>query len=399
MSKSAYVIPTKSFGRLFVSDGREPLRRYYCVVPVASIPGDWEHWLEVNARDSTNKGKVPNAIRQTLLDNPEWFAEYNRGLTVIADSVSWDNQTKELTISFVDRDQHGVADGGHTLNTILSQRADDPDDVQAGFCNMEIFTGLSATDIPGVVEARNTSKQVASKSLLNLDHRFDELKEAIGSKKECLISWKENEDGELDVREFIGMLTALDADSYSGSNHPVVAYSGKESCLKRFASVEHAVSYQKLLSIAPDLLDMWDDIQFYLPEQYNQKGPEPGVSGKFGRLTGVKTLAAKKKKRLPFIDKETGYEIPTGYLYPIFAGFRAFLVDKDGSWTWGKGLNPRELIKEGVTADIFIASVRDSISEYHNANRTGKSNAVWNQAYLMARNFYLEREWGTSGTG
>ena len=391
MLKSTFVIPTASFSRLFVAPDREPLKRYYCVAPLAGIPKAWQDWLEVNAREAADKGKVPTAIRKTLVDNPGWFAEKNRGLTVIAHAVAWDNKTKELTVSFVDREQHGVADGGHTLISILSQRSDEPSEVQEGYCNIEIFTGLDSDEIPGVVEARNTSKQVASKSLLNLDHRFDELKDAIGSKKAELISWKENEDGDLDVREFIGMLTALDADFFTGNNHPVVAYSGKESCLKRFASVEHAGSYTKLLEIAPDLLDIWDDIQFFLPDQYNQKGPEPGVGGKFGRLSGIKTLGTKKKKKLAFIDKDVGYDIPTGYLYPVFAAFRAFLEEENGYWRWGKGLDPRALINDGLAADLFIASVRDSISEYHNANRTGKSNAVWNQAYLVARNYYLER--------
>ena len=390
MLKSSYVIPTESFSRLFVPPGREPLRRYYCVVPVSAIPSEWGKWLDVNARVSTEKGKVPKAIRQTLIDTPEWFAEYNRGLTVIASSVAWDNKTKEMRVTFVDRSQHGVADGGHTLNTIVAQRTGDNAELQDGYCNVEILTGLEPDDIPGVVEARNTSKQVASKSLMNLDHRFDELKSAIGPEKSALISWKENEDGELDVREFIGMLTALDADAYVGNNHPVVAYSGKESCLKRFAAEEHVASYRKLLDIASDLLDMWDDIQFYLPEQYNQKGPEPGVSGKFGRLTGVKTLNNKKKKWLPFIERESTYEIPTGYLYPVFAAFRALLVEEDGHWAWGKGLNPKELITHGLAADIFIGSVRDSISTYHNANRTGKDQAAWTTAYQSARIFYLE---------
>ena len=82
-------ISAKTFSRLFVSPDKEPLRCYYCVVPVSEIPEDWADWLEVNARDSSDKGKVPKAIRTTLTDKPEWFAEYNRGLTIVVASYMW----------------------------------------------------------------------------------------------------------------------------------------------------------------------------------------------------------------------------------------------------------------------------------------------------------------------
>ena len=382
-------LSTKSFSRLYVSPDKAPLRRYYSVVPVSEIPAAWSNWLDVNARDSSAKGRVPKAIRSTLTDKPEWFAEYNRGLTLVASHVEWDNKTNQLTLRFDDHDYHGVLDGGHTLRAILDDREESGTEAQSSYCNVEIFTGLDDTEIPDVVEARNTSKQVASKSLLNLEGSFDRLKEALG-KKASQISWKENEDGAFDVREVIAILTALDAGSYTGNAHPVPAYSGKEACLKRFASDEHAPSYERLYDIAGDALEMWDQIQFSLPGHYNERGPEPGTTGKFGRLKGVK-YTPKKPKHLPFINKRTEYDIPTGYIYPVLSSFRAMLEDDNGNWTWGKGINPVQLIKEGIAADIFISSVRESINNYRNPNRTGKDTQAWTSAYQAARIHYLER--------
>ena len=172
----SFVIGTKTFSRLYVSPDKERLRRYYCVVPVSEIPEEWAGWLEVNARESSDKGKVPKAIRSTLTDKPEWFSEYNRGLTIVASRIHWDNKKNELTLSFDNRDYHGVLDGGHTLKAILDDREQSAGGEQTGYCNIEIFTGLDDTEIPDVVEARNTSKQVASKSLLNLDGSFKDLK-------------------------------------------------------------------------------------------------------------------------------------------------------------------------------------------------------------------------------
>ncbi len=383
------VLPTKSFSRLFAEQPPEDtssvqLRRYYAVVPVSAIPLEWANWLEVNAREATDKGKVPHAIRETLTDKPEWFAAFNRGLTVVAKQVEYDNKTRELTLRFDDQLYHGVLDGGHTLKAILDSREDLDGTSQAGHCNVEVFTGLVEDEIPAVVEARNTSKQVASKSLTNLQGKFDDLKHALGNALVDKISWFENDDGDMDVREVIGILTALDPSH--GSTSPVVAYSGKEQCLKLFRQKDK--EYEKLYGIAIDALRMWDSIQYYLPGHYNQKGPEPGTSGKFGRLTGV-AQSAKKPKQLPFIGKSTEYIIPTGYIYPVLSAFRAMLVEKNRRWTWGKGIDPIQLIKDGVAADVFIRSVRESINTYRNPNRTGKDTQAWNTAYLVAQNRYL----------
>lgn len=384
------VLPTVSFSRLFVQPSSDDtnnqlLRRYYAVVPIAHIPQDWARWTEVNARDASDKGKVPNAILGTLSSSPESFATFNRGLTVVAGGVEYENQTKNMTLKFVDSEYHGVLDGGHTLRAILNHRAGLDGNTQEGYCNIEIFTGLPEREIPAVVEARNTSKQVASKSLMNLEGSFDGLKNALGSKSD-LITWKENEDGEIDVREVIAILTALDPSYAADGSQPIPAYSGKEACLKRFSVNKEA--YEKLYGIAGTALKMWDSIQYYLPGQYNQKGPEPGTSGKFGRLTGV-TQNAKRPQQLPFIGKMTEYSIPNGYMYPVLSAFRAMLVEQDNGWAWGKGIDPIEAIKEGVASDIFIRSVRESINNYRNPNRIGKDVATWTTAYLVAENYFL----------
>ena len=381
-------LSTKSFSRLFirppVNGSAEPnLRRYYAVVPLGDIPSEWAGWLEVNARDSSDKGKVPTAIRTTLSEKPDWFAAYNRGLTVVASSVHWDNRTNLLTLSFDDPNYHGVLDGGHTLRVILDERSRSDGEDQEGFCNIEIFTGLEDSEIPGVVDARNTSKQVASKSLLNLEGAFNGLKAAIG-KKADLIAWKENEDQEFDVRELIGILTALDPSSVKDNVQPVIAYSGKEVCLKRFKA--NPTGFQKLYGVASDALELWDAIQYWLPSGYNRI-----TGGKFGKLTGVKHMP-KRPKELPFIGKTTEYSTPLGYIYPVLSAFRAMLVEKNGQWTWGKGTNPVKLVEQGAAADIFIQSVRESINNHRNPNRTGKDTQAWTSAYQAARIMYLEYE-------
>ena len=384
---TTFTLSAKSLSRLYVSPDKGALRRYYGVVATSEIPEEWAQWLEVNARNYSEKGKVPKAIKSTLTNKPEWFSEYNRGLTILASRIQWDNKSNLLKIKFDNPKHHGIADGGHTLSAILDNRESSDD--QTSLCNLEIFTDLDEEEIPDVVEARNTSKQVASKSLLNLDGSFKPLKKELGAKAEH-ISWKENEDGEIDVRELIGILTALDSTSFTGTIHPTTAYSGKEACLKRFS--ERPADFAKLYHIASDALEMWDAIQYWLPGHYNEKGPEPGTQGKFGRLSGVKVLNKKKAKTLPFIGKTTEYDIPTGYIYPVLSSFRSMLEEEDGKWVWGKGINPVKLIEQGIAAEIFIGSVREAINNHHNANRTGKDSQTWNSAYLRAENLYLRMQ-------
>ena len=380
-------LEARSFSRLHIdpppgSPPKSALRRYYAVVPIEDIPEKWEDWLEVNARDTSDKGKVPKAIRTTLSEKPEWFAAYNRGLTVVASQINWDNKNNTLTLRFDKPEYHGVLDGGHTLRAIIDERSRLEGDALEGYCNIEIFTGLDESEIPSVVEARNTSKQVASKSLMNLDGSFEGLKKAIGETAN-LIAWKENEDGQFDVREVVGILTALDPTAASGGTQPIRAYSGKEACLKRFR--DNPATFVNLFEIASDALEMWDWIQYHLPGHYNER-----VSGKFGALTGVQ-YTPKKPKELPFIGKTTDYHTPTGYIYPVLSAFRAMLVGReDGKWVWGQGISPIELIKAGTAADIFIASVRESINNYRNANRTGKDSQAWTSAYQAALILHLQ---------
>jgi hypothetical protein len=248
------------------------------------------------------------------------------------------------------------------------------------------LTGVPEEMITSIVDARNTSKQVASKSLYDLEGSFDELKAALGKDITKLISWHENEEGPIDVRELVALLTTFDRMGYSDVNHPLIAYSSKEACLKRFYSSYHSNSdsYKKIYPIAKDILKIWEMIQLYVPDQYNREREQ---QGRFGKLTGCKLL--KKPRELSVLGTTSMYEFPNGYVYPIVAAFRSMLVEVDGSYDWGKDVNPGKLIKEGLAAKIFNASIVNSIKTVHNPNRTGKDSNVWGFAYQIAENNYL----------
>ncbi|MSQ21971.1 MAG: hypothetical protein EXR53_01510 [Dehalococcoidia bacterium] len=217
-----------------------------------------------------------------------------------------------------------------------------------------------------------------AKDLLHLDGRFQELKNALGPRITSQISWRE-EDAPIDVREIIALLTALNRDHYSDVKHPIVAYSGKEACLRQFD--HNTASYEKLYPVAKDMLEIWETIQEVVPEQYIATG------GRYGGLKGCTKL--KRPRTLPIISEATNYPFPNGYLYPIVGAFRSMLVDNGGAYTWGNGVKPVEIVKQGLATKIFSGPIFNSIQAYHNPNRTGKDPNVWALAYQMAENYYL----------
>lgn len=381
MSDYIYSLKAYSFRTFPTPLDDQGVRSYHCVIPTREIPQDFLKWMEVNAREPSLNGRVPKAIRTTLNDQPEYFIAYNRGLSILAENVKYDNQEKRVTITFKDKSRHGVFDGGHTLAVMLDELNTNAsnDEQQNAYCKVELMTGVQTDMIADIVDARNTSRQVASKSLLNLEGSFAELKSALGPSLRKLVAWKENEDAVIDVREVIALLTTFDRVHYNDTKHPIVAYSGKEACLKHFDTSREC--YEKIYPLAKDVLRIWDQIQASVPEQYNSQG------GRFGKLTGCNPL--KKPRNLPVIGGSTGYVFPNGYIYPIVGAFRSMIHEENGVYVWGKGVDPCKLVRDGLAAKIFVGSVVNSINSYHNPNRTGKDANVWALAYQIAENHYL----------
>jgi hypothetical protein len=376
-----FTLAAYSFRTLPTPLDSSSIKTHLCVIPVDEIPTQFTDWLDINAREASLTGRVPKAIRKTLVEEPENFVAFNRGLTLLAKSVNYDNQAHQISLVFDAKDQHGVLDGGHTLAVILDRRNNQTPAEDSGtpHCRVEIMTGVPLDMIEDLVEARNTSRQVALKSLLNLGGRFEELKEAIGASIADQVSWRENEEGEIDVREVVALLTAFDATHYNDIQHPIHAYSGKESCLKHFET--NPECYTKLYPVAKDILRLWGEVQANVPEQYNVSG------GRFGGLKACDPL--KRVRRIPIIGGETTYPFPSGYLYPIVAAFRSMLVESNGSYTWGKKVDPCRLVREGLANRIFSGPVVNSIRSYRNPNRTGKDPNVWSLAFQIAENHFL----------
>lgn len=364
---------------------KQGYRDYFAIVDVKQLP-DLTQWRKINVRDPKLSGSVPNAIRASITDNPVLFAFMNRGIVLSAESVHFDNKTNKLTLSLRDPLLHGLLDGGHTYNILLEER-DGLETTQ--YVRLEILEGFKPEDIPQLVDARNTSNQVRDQSLMNLSGEFDKLKKALAKTPYAdLIAYKEYEvlpNGDakpIDVRDIIAILTAFEREHFDDKTHPINAYRSKAACLQHFK--EHTKSYQKIYPLAPDILELYDLIQLQLPDLYNKVR-----GGKFGHLTGVTTYKGKHKAHLYFIDKDSKYGVPSGFTYPILGGFRALLEEKGGRYIWGKELDPRALLSDGL-GETLADTIGNFALDARNPSKTGKSPLVWQACYQAARVEYLE---------
>ncbi|MEX2164408.1 MAG: AIPR family protein [Sulfuricaulis sp.] len=389
---TSFSFPAISFRHLETPFNKQGYRDYFAIVDIKDLP-DLSDWRKINVRDPKLTGAVPEAIRQSLHDNPDMFLFMNRGIVLSVESVSFDNKKSAVTVGLRDRNLHGLLDGGHTYKILVHEREglDYPQ-----YVRVELLEGFKQDDITNVVDARNTSNQVRDESLMNLAGEFEKLQKALkGAPYHDLIAYKEYEENPngtpkpIDVRDVIAILTAFDREHFSSENHPINAYRSKAACLQHFKV--NMKSYEKIYPLARDILELYDYIHLRLPDLYNTVRGKGGdvAGGKFGRLTGVTTYKGKRKAELLFIGKESSYGVPSGFVYPMLGAFRAILEEKGGRYIWGKNLDPVKLL-EGQLGQKLADTIGNFALDAKNPSKTGKSPLVWQACYQAAEVTYLK---------
>ena len=391
MKPAVFSFPVVSFRNLDTPFPKSGYRDYVAIVEIAKLP-DFALWRKINVRDPKLSGSVPKAIRKSVSENPELFVFLNRGIVVATEKVSFDNKTGVVTATLRDPKVHGLLDGGHTYNILLEEfeNLDFPQ-----YVKLELLEGFTQDEIPLLVDARNTSNQVRDQSLMNLQGEFDKLKKAISSEPYAdLIAYKEYEvldDGgskPIDVREIIAILTCFDRCNFDSRVHPINAYRSKAACLQHFS--EHKSDYENIYPLAGDILRLFDEIQIQLPDLYNRARGKGGevAGGRFGKLTGVTTYKTNRTVELPFTSGVAKYGVPSGFVYPVLGAFRALLEERKGRYIWGKGMDPFQLLKNGL-GETLADTIGNFALDARNPSKTGKSPLVWQACYQAAEVSYL----------
>jgi hypothetical protein len=370
---------------------------YYAYVCVKNLPLNLP--LDVNPRNQDTESRVARQIANGLVDDWSIFHLLNRGITVSARDVEYDNKTGLLSLVFPDpSDDYGIIDGGHTYAVIKKnlepflQSPQKPDFFDAQV-RLEILVNVDADMIVDLARARNTSAQVRDESLANLEGKFNWVKEVVAQTPFAdRIAYRENEeDKPLDIRDIIALITLFHPAYASGDNPPILGYSSKGSCLRMFRDEKQQDGYLRLKPIIVDVLRLYDYVQKKFEPLYREvggitsvgsEGEEKNSDGNGKKKTRLGGVSEVKKIKagfpLYFYGETAHYRFPDGWIYPVLAAHRAIVSYKGASVSWK--VDPFKFFDRygkslvGITLEASKASGR-------NPNAVGKNKNHWIQLH------------------
>ncbi|WNB90943.1 AIPR family protein [Bacillus sp. NEB1478] len=365
-------IKATQFKRMEDPIGRGNKRKYVCYVHINDLPKDIS--FGPNPRDQKLTTSVAKQIEDSLLSNDGDFHLKNRGVVVSAEKVQYDTKKGEMMLFLDDDYEHGNIDGGHSLKIALKHQNKGLNQFMA----FEIMVGVEDIIEP-LAAARNTSVQVDDKSLAELSNKFDSIKDAIGGMPFFeRIAFKQNQQlapkvKMIDAREIVAILTMFNRNVYSQTVHPTQAYSTKAKVLDDY--LENPDQFEIFSNIAPDIFDLYDQIERDFPEAYNATG---------GRYGGKKYSGYKEGKvvaKTKFRQEDSIYRVPDGLIYPLVASFRAAVelnIDT-GKYEWKRDVFALydELRKQLATK---IMKYTEAIG--NNPNAVGKDANAWDILYM-----------------
>lgn len=380
-------LPTHQFRSLPAPTGAKS-RFGAFFTPALTLPQELWNWREVNPREVNRRSAVYQAIASTLKEEPERFHERNRGLTIVASEITFDEKRHEVILRLDDPRTNGVVDGAHTLDAVLQSQKEQEDDDWPAHVFIKAITGLEADQIAEIAGGLNTSQQVDLKSLENLRDHFDQLQRAIkGQPYEDLIAYKMNENKPVDVREVLYYLAVFDCSEYTEKKHPVALYGRKEGIIKRFAAQaadpKAGDSFKILISKAPEILRLRDLIE--------KKALEQPI-GRYKSAKGTRVRSqTHRDNHLNFLDVDVKGKVPLGWIMPMLAAFRANVVwnKPKGTFSW--------IVPIDELLDDSIEQLVRGIQEVHEQENSrpefvGRNAIAWRICYSAVSQAMLEKE-------
>lgn len=327
-----------------LDDPTNQVSRKETVVSLEQYPHDFG--LGPNPRQPVLTSPVSRKIGETLDEDWRNFHLLNRGITVVAKDVQYDNKSQRVRLLLDETEEEkrlfGILDGGNTNARINKWREELENDaeerVREAFVNMQILIPHMKGAEPGpgmldllnnIKEARNTSVQVKTKSLADARRHFDALKSVLKDEPYFAeISWHEGQVGAIDGQQIVTLLMIYypPFSNSSEGGEPSNAYGHKERCLDAFLeyAAKESDQLERWIRVLPKTLQLFDEMQVTFPDYY---------AGRFGKIIEVQIYderryerGNKKYRKTPtksqFLGKTMKYSYPVGWLYPVFAGFR-----------------------------------------------------------------------------
>ena len=367
---------TSNFRVIQAPVGESRAGLFYC--QASKIPLELWDWREVNPREVNRRSGVYRQISQTLLHEPEHFHERNRGITIVASDISFDDKRKEVSLKLEDTNLHGVVDGAHTLDAILDAQKQPPEEGWPAYVFIKAVTGVEPGQIAEIAGGLNTSQQVDLKSLENLRSHFATLQEILLKEPYAEnIAYKMNEDKPIDVREVLYYLAVFDCGAYDQNKHPVSLFGRKEGIVRNFADQaankeEAGDSFRILISKSPEILKLRDTIE--------SRALALDVGRyKVGKDTRIRSKTH-RQNTLPFSGEKVNGKIPLGWIMPMLGGFRANVEWNKpiGTFSWTMPLD--ELVDSCI--EPLVLAIRDvHIQENSRPEYVGRNSIAWRMSY------------------
>lgn len=375
---STFRFPSQQFRSIPSPVGDSRVGLFY--TQAANVPRDLWDWREVNPREVNRRSSVYRQIAQTLTQEPARFHERNRGITIVAQDLTYDDKRKEVVLRLDDNKLHGVVDGAHTLDAILETQNQPPESGWPAFVFIKAVTGVDADQIAEIAGGLNTSQQVDLKSLENLREHFAQLQQVLAKEPYAdQIAYKMNQDKPVDVREILYYLAVFDCSEYSANRHPVALFGRKEGIVRAFADQaaskpDAGDAFRILISRAPEILRLRDTIEMRALSL-------PVGRFKAGKTTRVRS-ASNRENHLVFINEDVNGKIPLGWIMPMLAGFRANVdwSKPKGSFSW--------IMPLGELVDACIEPLMLAIRDVHEQENSrpeyvGRNTIAWRMSYSI----------------
>lgn len=379
------------------------VEKYWLTVAAKDFPPDIS--TSANARDPVGLNRrVYRDVKDSLLGKtsvPGSFDLMNKGITILAQQVRLVDKEKNLFDIYVDDETGGIVDGAHTARILQEAKEDNIPDEQ--FVEVFVRTGIDGNLRTDIARGLNTGMQVAPHSILNIDGVFDWLKDELRNEPYFgLISWKESDKGEYDVRDLIAVLECLNIFDYPNDSdkHPIAAYEKWSVPLQKFGEESakgNSSKYYRLRRILRDALTLHDMIRRDFQDVHNRSGGSAG---------NLKLLEKAGPKRgtfdFPFADIEPHeYRLTKGALYPILAAFRNVVtVDQNGDATWsGSGFSDVKKVWRSLGANLVAEVVSATREIGRLPDQIGKSRKVWSGLHRELGFRLLQREMAKSKRG
>lgn len=384
-SMSTFRLPTKNFRALPSPNSNSRIGVFF--TPASTVSRDLWDWREVNPREINRRSSVYRGITQTLSQEPERFHERNRGITVVAEEISYDDKRQEVILTLGDKKQHGVADGAHTLDAILETQKTQNGNFWPAHVFFKIIVGVDPDQIAEIAGGLNTSQQVDLKSLENLRDHFERLKSVLSSQTYAeSIAYKMNAEKPVDVREILYYLAVFDCDAYDDKRHPVSLFGRKEGIVRKFAEQAtdsgNGDSFDILISKAPEILRLRDLIE--------KKALAQNIGRyKFGKGTRVRS-ESNKENQLLFINETVNGKIPLGWIMPMLAAFRANVKwdSPKGTFSW---IVPLDELVDACIENLTLGILDVHEQENSRPEYVGRNAIAWRMSYNTVSEYILKQ--------